>query len=126
VLHLVGDLFDWPEMQYLTMRWSGQWTNVDLRFAAFSGYPKLSVLFGTHYGGLKPWQFRREQAIARWGRYDDFQLWFREYTLVTEAFPSLLKIKRLNRLLHDIQELTQLLHADHGPHGEREGRDGSI
>lgn len=108
VLHFVGDLFSWPEMQYLTGRWSGEWTNVDLRFASFNGYPKLSVLFGTHYGGLKPWQFRRETAIARWGRHDDFQLWFREYTtMVTEAYPPLQKIKRLRKLLQDIEELNR-------------------
>jgi alpha-N-acetylglucosamine transferase len=110
VLRLVGDLYNWPEMQYLTARWSGRWTSVDLRFAAFNGYPKLSVLFGTHFGGLKPWQFRREKAIARWGRYQDFQLWFREYTsMVAEAYPSLQKVKRLKRLLQDIQELNRSL-----------------
>jgi alpha-N-acetylglucosamine transferase len=117
VLHLVGDLFDWPEMQYLTMRWSGRWTNVDLRFDGFNGYPELSVLFGTHFGGLKPWQFRRAKAISRWGRYDDYQLWFREYTrMVTEAYPQLGKIKRLATLLNSIRELNESLQGvDSGP-----------
>jgi alpha-N-acetylglucosamine transferase len=110
VLHLVGDLFDWPDMQYLTMRWSGRWTNVDLRFDGFNGYPELSVLFGTHFGGLKPWQFRRAKAIARWGRYDDYQLWFREYTrMVTETYPELGQIKRLATLLNNIRELNESL-----------------
>jgi alpha-N-acetylglucosamine transferase len=109
-LHLVGDLFDWPEMQYLTLRWSGRWTNVDLRFAGLSGYPDLSVLYGTHFGGLKPWQFRREAALRRWGRYPDFQLWFAEYTdMVSEAYPAMQDIRRLKRLLEDIQDLNRSL-----------------
>ncbi len=102
IRRLVSDLFEWPDMQYLTMRWSGRWTSIDLRFNGFSGYPNLSVLFGTHYGGLKPWQFRRAKAMARYGRYDDFQLWFKEYvTMVTKAYPELQKVKRLRTLLKE-------------------------
>lgn len=113
VLARVGDLYNWPEMQYLTLRWSGQWTNVDLRFAAFNGYPALSVLFGTHFGGLKPWQFRRDKAIARWGRYDDFQLWFRQYTaMVGRDYPALQRLKRLGQLLQDIETLNRSLRDD--------------
>ncbi len=109
----VGDLYNWPDMQYLTLRWSGRWTNVDLRFAAFNGYPALSVLFGTHFAGLKPWQFRRAQAMARWGRYDDFQLWFREYTaMVGHDYPALQKFKRLKQLLDDIETLNRSLRDD--------------
>jgi glycogenin glucosyltransferase len=106
----VGDLYDWPEMQYLTLRWSGRWTNVDLRFAGLNGYPRISVLFGTHFGGLKPWQFKRSKAIARWGRYPDFQLWFRTYTEMTvEVFPDLQQVRRLGRLLGQIRDLNRSL-----------------
>jgi glycogenin glucosyltransferase len=109
-LRRVGDLYEWPDMQYLTLRWSGRWTNVDLRFSGFNGYPDLSVLYGTHFGGLKPWYFKREKAIRRWGRYDDFQAWFREYTeMVSTAYPDLLKFRRLARLLKNIQELNRSL-----------------
>ena len=103
---LVGDLFDWPDMQYLTMRWSGQWTSVDVRFSSFNGYPKLSVLWGTHYAGFKPWYVKKEKAMARYARYDDFQLWFREYiAMINTAYPELQKVKRLNRLGKTIQRL---------------------
>ena len=27
--------FKWPEMQYATLRWSGQWTNIDLKYSSF-------------------------------------------------------------------------------------------
>jgi hypothetical protein len=102
---LVGDRFDWPEMQYLTMRWSGQWTNVDVRYSALNGYPDLSVLYGTHFGGFKPWQVNKK-SIACYGRYPDYQRWFEEYIeLVTHAYPRLLELRRLRRLLEGIREL---------------------
>jgi glycogenin glucosyltransferase len=104
VLRLVGDLYDWPEMQYLTLRWSGRWTNVDLRFSGFNGYPCLSVLCGTHFAGFKPWSFKKEKAIARWARYDDFQLWFREYEAMLSAYPRLRKVRRLERLFKSVRQ----------------------
>jgi alpha-N-acetylglucosamine transferase len=102
---LVGDRFDWPEMQYLTVRWSGQWHNVDVRYSALNGYPDLSVLYGTHFGGFKPWQVRK-QSIQVYARYPDYQRWFEAYIeLVTRAHPQLLELRRLRRLLEGIREL---------------------
>lgn len=104
-LRYIGDLFEWPDMQYLTMRWSGAWHNVDIRFCGFSGYPNLAVLFGTHYAGLKPWHFHKEQAMARYGRFEDFQYWFKQYTvMVTKTHPKLQKVKRLQWLLKQIRD----------------------
>jgi glycogenin glucosyltransferase len=109
-LRRVGDLYDWPEMQYLTLRWSGRWTNVDLRFAGLNGYPRLEVLYGTHFGGLKPWQFKRDKAIVRWGRYADYQLWFRTYSeMAGSAYPALQTVRRLKRLLGQIGDLNRSL-----------------
>lgn len=106
VLSLVGDLYAWPDMQYLTARWSGRWTNIDLRFSGFSGYPCMSVLFGTHYAGFKPWSFKKSKAIARWGRYEDFQYWFQEYTaMVARDYPELQRVRGLAKLLGQIDGL---------------------
>jgi len=105
VNRLVGEQFEWPDMQYLTMRWSGKWTSIDVRYSGFSGYPVLSVLFGTHYAGFKPWSFKKTKAMARWARHDDFRLWFREYVAMTAAYPDLLRVKRLSGLLAQIREL---------------------
>lgn len=104
VLALVGDVYDWPEMQYLTARWSGRWTNVDLRYAGFNGYPHLSVLYGTHFGGLKPWQFRNK-SLAVWARYPDYQRWYEGYVEMARAYPALLGSGRLRRLLDEVQAL---------------------
>jgi glycogenin glucosyltransferase len=102
---LVGDRFDWPEMQYLTMHWSGQWTNVDVRYSGLNGYPDLSLLYGTHFGGFKPWQVNKT-SIACYARYPDYQRWFEEYIeLVTHAYPQLLGLRRLRRLLEGIRKL---------------------
>jgi len=105
VRELVGGRFDWPEMQYLTWRWSGQWTNIDIRFSGFNGYPRLSVLYGTHYAGFKPWSFKKAKAMARWARYDDFRVWFRRYIEMYEAYPDLSRFRRLARLCDSIRQV---------------------
>ena len=103
---LVSDLFDWPDMQYLTLRWSGRWTNVDARFCGLNGFPNLAVLFGTHYAGVKPWSFRRPRTMDRYRRYEDFRLWFNRYeALVTRDHPRLLELRSLRSLLMAIRAL---------------------
>ncbi|HOO43456.1 MAG TPA: glycosyltransferase, partial [Bacillota bacterium] len=47
--------YNWPEMQYITLKMSGKWTNIDLRYSSFNGYPTVDVLYGIHFAGLKPW-----------------------------------------------------------------------
>ncbi len=102
VADLVQDKFDWPEMQYLTARWSGQWTNVDLRFHSLNGYPNLSVLNGIHFTGFKPWQFHKGGSMARYGRREDFRYWHNNYRKMTNAYPNLLDFKKLRRLRQQI------------------------
>ena len=103
IQRLVGDLFDWPDMQYLTLRWSGQWRNIDIRYSALNGYPSLNVLYGTHFAGFKPWYFQRQRAMARYARYPDFQLWFQRYEELIAAYPNLLSLGKLKRLLSNVR-----------------------
>lgn len=100
---LVGQQFEWPEMQYLTRRWSGQWTNVDLRFHSLNGYPDPAVLFGIHYTGFKPWQFRKTGSMARYGRRADFHLWHQTYRRMIRHYPDLLRFKKLRSLQKEIE-----------------------
>lgn len=102
---LVGEVFDFPDMQYLTLRWSGQWTNVDARFCGLRGYPDLSTLFGTHYAGVKPWGFQNRKALARYRRYQDFQYWYCLYIDMLKSYPELCRVQRLKHLLNDISQL---------------------
>lgn len=103
---LVGDLFDLPDMQYLTMRYSGQWTNVDLRFCGLSGYPSMAALFGTHYAGhVKPWSFEKK-GLARYARHEDFQVWYAQFIeMMTEGVPALQRSARLARELEAAQAM---------------------
>ena len=106
---LVGNAFDWPEMQYLTLRYSGRWTNVDLRFHSLNGYPTLDVLNGIHYTGFKPWQFRRTGSMQRYGRRADFQLWFKLYREMMQAYPLLQSNRKLRYLQKQIDSFTGLI-----------------
>lgn len=102
---LVGDRFAWPDMQYLTLRYSGQWTNVDLRYSGLNGYPCLDVLFGTHFAGVKPWYMGRRGA-ACYARFPDYQLWYREWRqLVYVDRPELMRDRRVRRLAEHVDDL---------------------
>ena len=88
-----------------TLRWSGQWRNIDLRYSALNGYPHLDVIYGTHFAGFKPWYFQRRAAMERYARYPDFQLWFATYQEMVEAHPQLLRMGKLKRIREDIRRV---------------------
>ena len=106
----IGDIFNWPEMQYATMRWSGKWTNVDLIFNGFGGYPDISILYGLHYAGFKPWSFKYKNKIYKLGVHKDFQFWYVKFIeMVTKDFPRLRKFKKIEKLLKCILEFEKYL-----------------
>lgn len=109
-LRYVGDVFNWPEMQYATMKWADEWTNIDLRFDGFGAYPKISVLFGLHYAGFKPWNFKYKKKIYKLGLHKDFQYWYEVYiNMVTRDYPQLLKFKKIRKLFDHIIEFKNYL-----------------
>jgi len=116
---LVGDTFDWPEMQYLTLRYSGQWHNVDLRFHSLNGYPNLDVLYGIHYTGFKPWQFRRTGSMDRYGRRNDFQLWFSLYREMIQTYPLLQSNRKLRSLRQKVDAFTGVISSPPKPKTNR-------
>ena len=73
VLALV-EKFPWSDMQLGTLLWSGQWTNIDIRYCSIGGYPHPNVLQGIHFAGVKPWQLKNRSA-AHYAKYPDFMLW---------------------------------------------------
>ena len=121
---LVGDRFDWPDMQYLTLRWSGMWRNIDLRFSALNGYPHVNVLYGTHFAGFKPWYFHRRATMDRYARYPDFQLWFATYLRMMETYPDLARMGKLRRLRNQIEGVVSedARELEAGLQGSRGGR----
>jgi glycogenin glucosyltransferase len=110
IARLVGDRFDWPDMQYLTMRWSGRWTNIDVRFAGLCGYPCLRLLKGVHYAGVKPWSIGRGLGDERAARHPDIQHWLAGWVDLMRRHPSLGSIPRLRRLRDAAQR-----HLSRGP-----------
>lgn len=97
--------YRWPDMQYLTLRYSGAWHNLDIKYASFHGYPELSGLYGIHYAGLNPWNLRHK-SINCYGRYEDYKLWYAAYLAMMERYPRFQKNKRLSKLKTNIEELT--------------------
>ncbi|MBN2604782.1 MAG: hypothetical protein JXR62_03015 [Bacilli bacterium] len=96
--------YNWPEMQYITLKMSGKWTNIDLRFSSFNGYPNVECLKGIHFAGLKPWNMKNK-SVKSFGKFDDYKLWFYTYSKMCERNTSLLENKKLNSLYKIIKEL---------------------
>lgn len=100
-MNLIGNVFNWPEMQYATIKWAGQWKNIDLIFNGFGGYPKISLLFGMHFAGFKPWSFKDTKKIYTLGKKSDFLFWYDKYIeMLSKDYPQLMKVNPLKKL-HD-------------------------
>jgi len=89
--------FPWPEMQLATLLWSGRWTNIDIRYCSIGGYPRLDILNGTHFAGLKPWQINSRSA-KHYAKYPDFILWRQYFTALYWSTPDLHEYPMLKRL----------------------------
>ncbi|MFK5883895.1 MAG: hypothetical protein QM489_06065, partial [Candidatus Izemoplasma sp.] len=96
--------YNWPEMQYITVKMSGKWTNMDLRYSSFNGYPKIEALYGIHFAGLKPWN-TKNKSIRSFGKFDDYQLWYHTFNKMCEEIPSLLNNQKLNKLYIEVSEM---------------------
>jgi glycogenin glucosyltransferase len=105
---LVVDAFNWPEMQFATLFWSGMWTSVDLRFCSFNGYPQLDVLCGTHFAGYKPWKTRDQGTFKRFSRFPDYALWQAHFLEMMTKIERLQSFPRLARLADVFRQGTTL------------------
>ena len=105
IAKLLNSTFDWPDMQYLTLRWSGRWHNIDACFCGINGYPSLSVLFGSHFAGIKPWDQKRWKSVRHYSKYTDFHYWFTLYLLLMADFPELGTMNKLTSLKGLVEEL---------------------
>ena len=107
VRKFVGELFKWPDMQYFTMRWSGEWTSIDIKFSSFNGYPNLDLLCGCHYSGFKPWYFKKK-GLKIYKDHEDFAFWYDMFLEMAEkTYPELSEkpkiisiVKKIDRLLN--------------------------
>jgi glycogenin glucosyltransferase len=90
-------MYNWPEMQYITDKLSGDWTNIDLRFSSFNGYPKVDALYGIHFAGLKPWSIKNK-SVKSFAKFEDYKLWYHTYLRMFKDYPKLLEHNKLNRI----------------------------
>lgn len=96
IIELLTNL-PWPEMQLATLLWSGRWTNIDIRYCSIGGYPRVDVLHGIHFAGLKPWQIKSRSA-AHYAKYPDFKLWQQFYMSLYWSMEELRNYLMLKRL----------------------------
>ena len=101
---IVSQKFRWPEMQYATILWSGEWTNIDVRFSGINGYPDISMLCGIHYAGNKPWNAKDGSNFQRVMRFPDYKLWYSKYIDMTGTkYEAMRKVPKLARLYRQIE-----------------------
>jgi alpha-N-acetylglucosamine transferase len=98
-------LYSWPEMQYITLKLSGQWNNMDLKFSSFNGYPEIKYLNGIHFAGLKPWNIKNK-SLKSFGRFDDYKLWYFTYLKMCDNNERLLINTSLKKIYLFAKELT--------------------
>jgi hypothetical protein len=99
--YLIEKKFVWPEQQYLTLRYSGLWHNINPRFFGLQGYPHWKVLFGLQYGGDKPFQLESKIPMEERLKYDDYILWHDIYREILNSNPELVDshvLKEVNKL----------------------------
>ena len=99
--YLINNKLIWPEQQYLTLRYSGQWTNINPRFFGLQGYPHWKILYGLQYGGDKPFSLNSKADIKIRMQYPDFVLWHKYYDDVLKNHPEFLEsttLKDSNRM----------------------------
>ena len=101
--YLVQNKFAWPEQQYLTLRYSGNWTSVNPRFYGLQGYPHWSVLFSVQYAGDKPWFLDSKTDINIRTQYPDFIVWHKFYSEILDKFPHF----KTNKVLDETNQMHQ-------------------
>lgn len=99
-------LYNWPEMQYITLKESGKWTNIDLRFSSFNGYPDIEALYGIHFAGLKPWDMKNK-SVRSFAKFDDYKLWYYTFIKMCHEFEEMLENYRIKKLHRFVSELLE-------------------
>lgn len=99
-------MYNWPEMQYITLKLSGKWTNIDLKYSSFNGYPDIEYLNGIHFAGLKPWNMKNN-SVKSFGKFDDYKLWYYTYIKMCNEIEGFLSNRKLKKLFNKIVIMTE-------------------
>lgn len=98
--------YNWPEMQYITDKLSGQWTNMDLRYSSFNGYPDIEHIKGIHFAGLKPWSMKNK-SVKSFGKFDDYKLWYYTFLKMCDDVEYVLENRKINRLYKQVSSMLE-------------------
>ena len=101
---LVETKFPWPEQQYLTLRYSGKWHQINPRFFGLQGYPHWKVLYGLQYGGDKPFVLASKMPIEERLKYDDYILFHDIYREILNEHPEFID----STVLAECNKITKL------------------
>lgn len=96
--------FAWPEMQYLTMKLSGSWHNIDIKYASFNSYPDLHSIYGTHFAGLKPWNIS-SRSYLHYCTHDDYKLWICVFLNMIKSNKKLLLCNEVKKVFKFLVKL---------------------
>lgn len=99
-------LYNWPEMQYITDKCSGTWTNMDLKYSSFNGYPAIEFIKGIHFAGLKPWSMKNK-SVKSFGKFDDYKLWYYTFLKMCDDIEGMMDNRKISRLYRQVFEMTQ-------------------
>lgn len=105
--------FAWPEMQYLTLRWSGLWINIDLKYCGFKGFPSMELLYGTHFAGEKPWNIMNTKFNLNLVNHGDYKIWYDYYLqMYEEYYDKFINHKKITKLARAIVDAAGIHLAD--------------
>jgi alpha-N-acetylglucosamine transferase len=93
---------EWPDMQSITAFYSGKWIGIDVKYLGLYGYPNIKSLYGIHFIGPKPWQWRDKGFSYRIKNFPDYKLWAEEFLEMCNKNPTITKMPRLNNLRNAI------------------------
>ena len=96
VIKMISE-FAWPDMQYMTSKLSGQWHNLDIKYASFNSFPNLHCIFGTHYSGMKPWDIYNRSWL-HYCKHEDYKLWICIFLNMIREYPVFKTSTRLRKL----------------------------
>lgn len=102
---ILKDLKDYKNtlIDYLSNRYLDRWSSIEPIFLGIDGFPHWSVLYGIHFIKNIPYLLENEISIQERIKYEHFQLWYKFYSNITNAYPELLESK----ILSDVNQMSK-------------------
>jgi hypothetical protein len=82
--------------QFLEMRYSGLWVNIDPKFIGFFGFLHWSKSYGIQFEKEYPYKIESKYTIEERVNNEEYQLWYKFYRDIINKYPEYLELKELN------------------------------